>query len=131
MDEALWLLSEEPVDAAGRVAPTAERVLVYKEEPGGRVQVMRKSGEILRLVPGKELFDVDEFPDNVPIVFEDDCGIDAGVLTAAAVFGGISVYEVLDSIDPQEALALHESCPEESMLDEQALELLKERAQTL
>ncbi len=117
--EALWMTSETAEDAAGNVAPTAEWVEVIEDLPGGRARVRRAGGEELELTWGEDLFaDAQDFPDNVPIVLPDDCFVDSDVIAAAVVAGGIDLEEVRDFIDPDAVMALHEKCPDVSLLND-------------
>lgn len=117
--EALWMMSETAEDVAGNVAPTAEWVEVVEDLPGGRARVRRAGGEELVLTWGEDLFaDAQDFPDNVPIVLPDDCLVDSDLITAAVVSGGIALEEARAFVDPDAVMALHEKCPDVSLLDD-------------
>lgn len=127
--KAIWLLSEDLDDAAGRIAPTAEWVEVLEELPGLRARVRRADGEELVLTWDYDLFeDEHEFPDHVPLVFEDDCYVGADLVTAMAVSGGLDLEEALPAIDAEEALALHDRCPDAAHLSPEELGGLRELA---
>lgn len=128
--EALWMMSETAEDMAGNVAPTAEWVEVVEDVSGGRARVRRASGEELELTWGEDLFaDAQDFPDNVPIVLPNDCLVDSDLVTAAVVSGGIALEEARAFVDPDTVVALHEKCPDVSLLgDDEVAALAAGRA---